>query len=100
MATKSNPGPYDCYANAEPDEPLFVLLARDPTADCLVRVWRALRAGDLDAANEAVYDGYIEVLNSAKPILSYDAPKLEEALRCFQDMRTWRRANRPKGGDK
>lgn len=29
MGTKNNPGAFDCYANAEPDEPMFVLLARD-----------------------------------------------------------------------
>jgi len=28
MATKKNPGEFDCYANAGPDEPMFVLLAR------------------------------------------------------------------------
>ena len=26
MGTKNNPGKFDCYANAKPDEPLFVLL--------------------------------------------------------------------------
>jgi hypothetical protein len=39
MGTKRNPGQYDCYAKAEPDEPMFVLLARDPTAPQLVRDW-------------------------------------------------------------
>ncbi len=44
MATKNDPGAYDCYANAQPDEPLFVLLARDPTGALLVGLWVALRA--------------------------------------------------------
>jgi len=39
MGTKSNPGEHDCYAKAEPDEPMFVLLARDPLAANLVREW-------------------------------------------------------------
>lgn len=43
MATKNNPGPYDCYANAEPDEPMFVLLGRDATAALVVTFWVALR---------------------------------------------------------
>lgn len=30
MGTKSNPTQFDCYANALPDEPMFILLARDP----------------------------------------------------------------------
>jgi hypothetical protein len=44
MGTKNNPGDFDCYANAEPDEPMFVLLGRDPTAAALVRLWAATRA--------------------------------------------------------
>lgn len=43
MGTKSNPGPFDCYANAQPDEPLFVLLARDRIGASLVRLWAAVR---------------------------------------------------------
>ena len=43
MHTKSNPGPYDCYANAAPDEPMFVLLGRDPTAAMVVTFWRKMR---------------------------------------------------------
>lgn len=39
MGTKENPGPSDCYAKAMPDEPVFVLLARDPQAPGLVRAW-------------------------------------------------------------
>lgn len=41
MGTKNNPGRYDCYAKAEPDEPMFTLLARDPTAPAAVRLWAA-----------------------------------------------------------
>jgi hypothetical protein len=39
MATKNNPGRFDCYENAKPDEPMFVLLGRDPMAGSLVRLW-------------------------------------------------------------
>ena len=39
MSTKNNPGPHDCYAKAAPDEPMFILLARDPMAPELVRQW-------------------------------------------------------------
>lgn len=39
MGTKADPGKYDCYAKAEPHEPYFVLLARDPYAPVLVRKW-------------------------------------------------------------
>ena len=43
MGTKSNPGQFDCYAKAAPDEPVFVLLGRDQHAPTLVRLWALLR---------------------------------------------------------
>lgn len=43
MATKNNPGTFDCYAAADPDEPLFILRGRDPMGGALVRLWAALR---------------------------------------------------------
>jgi hypothetical protein len=43
MATKNKPGRFDCYANAHPDEPMFVLLGRDPMAGSLVRQWASWR---------------------------------------------------------
>jgi hypothetical protein len=45
VGTKNNPDEFDCYANAEPDEPMFVLLARDPTAPSLLRWWVRMRKG-------------------------------------------------------
>lgn len=69
MGTKNEPGKFDCYANAESDEPMFVLLGRDPAAGATVRQWVALRlkAGDTGG------------------------PKLAEALRCAQSMDEWAR---------
>lgn len=43
MGTKNNPGPFDCYSKADPDEPMFVLLGRDPLAPFLVSLWASLR---------------------------------------------------------
>lgn len=43
MGTKLKPGKFDCYANAAADEPMFILLARDPLAPILVRLWADLR---------------------------------------------------------
>lgn len=43
MGTKNNPGRYDCYANAHPDEPLFILLGRDRIGGSLVRLWAAVK---------------------------------------------------------
>lgn len=51
MGTKNNPGKFDCYANAEPDEPMFVLLGRDKHAPTLVWLWAVLR--ELDGEDPA-----------------------------------------------
>ena len=57
MDTKLNPGKFDCYKKAEDDEPMFVLLARDPYASTLVRYWadheRAMNGGSTDKSKEA-----------------------------------------------
>lgn len=66
MGTKNNPGKFDCYQNAEPDEPMFVLLGRDPSASHLVRLWAYIR-------NEE----------------SEDENKLKEALGCADAMEQW-----------
>jgi hypothetical protein len=72
MGTKREPGNFDCYANAEPDEPMFTLLARDRMAPVLVELWAILRG----ATGE-------------------DAAKVKEAFDCAGNMRQWRRLNRP-----
>lgn len=46
MGTKTNPGEFDCYAKAETDEPVFVLLGRDKHAPTLVWLWALLRELD------------------------------------------------------
>lgn len=54
MGTKEKPGAYDCYANAEPDEPMFVLLGRDKHAPALVWLWAVLR--EIDQENPAIVE--------------------------------------------
>jgi hypothetical protein len=68
VATKNNPGKYDCYANADPDEPLFVLLARDRHAPALVWLWTVLRELDRE-----------------------EPEKLKEAQECCLAMMQWAR---------
>jgi hypothetical protein len=43
MGTKNDPGSFDCYDRAEPDEPYFILLGRDPASALTVRYWVSLR---------------------------------------------------------
>jgi hypothetical protein len=78
MGTKRDPGAFDCYANAEPDEPMFVLLARDPAAADLVEQWADARA-DLIAAGK-------------KP--ATDRGMVAEARQCAIAMRRWRAQHR------
>jgi hypothetical protein len=77
MATKQNPGPYDFYANALPDEPMFVLLARDPRAPALVEGWAEQRKTDIE--------------RGSRP--KSDMAMVHEARACGADMRLWRAAN-------
>lgn len=67
MGTKNNPGSFDCYTNAAPDEPMFVLLGRDKHAPQLVELWARQRSEE----NE-------------------DPAKVGEALKCAKAMRRWR----------
>ena len=68
MGTKNDPGRFDCYATADPDEPMFVLLARDKHAPMLVELWAAVRRLDGEDPN-----------------------KVREAFICAANMRLWHR---------
>lgn len=69
MTTKNNPGQFDCYANAKPDEPMFILLGRDKDAPALVRAWAKVREEQGE-----------------------DSKKVEEARACADAMEEWRGA--------
>lgn len=76
--SKNNPATWDCYKNAEPDEPMFIVLARDKDAPLLVRMWALLR-------EQAVEMG-------SKP--PKDLAQVAEARQCAYEMERWRRNNR------
>lgn len=77
MGTKNNPGQFDCYENADPDEPMFVLLARDPIAPMLVDAWAAQRFGSIDPSDQD------------------QLRKVQEARECAASMREWLNAQDP-----
>jgi hypothetical protein len=86
MGTKNNPGKFDCYEAAHPDEPMFVLLGRDPLAPHLVRLWALLRSGKLEEADKAVFF----LLLTARPYTSEpDTEKAAEAMECVAAMERW-----------
>mgnify|MGYP005725558921 CR=1 FL=1 len=80
MGTKNNPGDFDCYQNAEPDEPMFILLARDPDAPALVRTWCTARMARLQHDESAD--------------LEHELNKLKEAQKCARQMEEWHKENR------
>jgi hypothetical protein len=67
MATKNNPGRFDCYSKADPSEPMFILLGRDPVAPLVVLAWATLRA----------HCGH------------NDESQLIEAIECARAMQAW-----------
>ncbi len=58
MGTKNDPGKFDCYSKAEPDEPMFVLLGRDPAAPIVINLWADIRSrmGEEQAKVEEAHD--------------------------------------------
>ena len=77
MGTKNNPGPFNCYDSAHPDEPIFVLKASDPVAAIMVRFWAGVR----------------RLISYA--LLNHDWSKeqsrLNEAEQCAKTMDEWRK---------
>ncbi len=99
MSTKNNPGKFDCYANAAPDEEMFILLARDPLSDPLTYIWAMIRAGNRAEARIA----FEEMLHSAKSavyVLNPDSEKAQEAVDVAARMYLWRKAHKEGGIEK
>lgn len=86
MATKAHPGNFDCHANAEPHEPLFILLARDPLAAPLVAMWAAARTGDYASLDE-LQERLIDAAETKAPA---DFEKLHDAWHCAHAMDAYR----------
>lgn len=79
--TKTHPGAFRCYEAALPDEPMFVLLGRDPAAPATVRAWCRART------------------HEAKDSTPEDRERIDAAMREAGDMERWRAANRNPHGD-
>lgn len=77
MGTKTDKGNYDCYESALPDEPMFILVGRDPDFYRLVSMWAERRM--------------IDIKNGDRP--REDVHKVTEARQCAIDGAGWRREN-------
>jgi len=75
MGSRNNPGSYDCYDAAEPNEPMFILLGRDRDAAIVVKLWAMLRLQQIDLG--------------LRP--ETDRTQVAEALRCATEMEIWHR---------
>jgi hypothetical protein len=89
MGTKNNPGKYDCYAKADPDEPLFTLRGKDVSAPYLVEIWTAVRQGRYRPAMEALAAMFRDPRVIA--LTGGECEKFDEALACAGAMREWRK---------
>lgn len=77
MATKNNPGPFDCYANAGPDEPMFILLGRDALAPSLVRLWAHARLATNQLDAEKVNQAFEVVDAMRQELYARDKPAID-----------------------
>ncbi len=77
MGSKNNPGKFDCYNSALPDEPTFTLLARDPDFFRLVRKWAKRRSYAVQCGDRP----------------QSDMDMVVEADECAYDGREWRKKN-------
>jgi hypothetical protein len=71
MGTKNNPGEFDCYALALPNEPIFVLLGRDPDFARLVLSWANQRERMVMCGERDVHD--MKMVNGARGDALYGA---------------------------
>ena len=77
MGTKNNPGKFDCYANALPDEPMFILLSRDPTFYKYVFNWAEERIQQIKCGERP----------------DNDFAMVQEAIDCAKAGQNWRKDN-------
>jgi hypothetical protein len=77
MGTKLQELRDGCFARAMDDEPMFVLLSRDPSAPALVRQWADQRTGEVNAGTRP----------------ASDMEQILEARGCADRMEAWREAN-------
>lgn len=73
MSTKSTPGSFRCYEAALPDEPMFVILGRDPAGPATLHFW----------AQERIKQGKTKEID--------DNARIGACLRESEEMAAWRK---------
>lgn len=77
MTTKINPGKFNCYASAMPDEPIFTILGRDPAFPATVLFWREERARQGKNVSDDDVDRLVAALQEAAGAVSWRAQNLD-----------------------
>lgn len=88
--TKNNPGEYDCYAKADDDEEMFILLSRDPLAPILVQLWASLReqaSGNPSKVLEARQVASRMIIQRSTKIVAEAIQKQNTAEKCKERQR-------------
>jgi hypothetical protein len=79
MGTKAEPSVYDCWAKAEDDEEMFILLGRDRHASALVRLWAEMREREgedpmvVEEARECAERLEGQARTLGKPVMNFDS---------------------------
>jgi hypothetical protein len=83
VGTKNTPGPFDCYASAHPDEPMFVLLGRE------MMKWAHEHGRPIAGLGVATLAGVMELIRSVNHAhrkldqSSFSGPTSIEKVRMF-----------------
>jgi hypothetical protein len=86
MGSKNNPGKFDCLSKAEPDEPMFVLLGRDPVAPILINLWADIR-GRMGEEQEKVEEAVACAEACAAWLVAHDKyEKFKEAVAVTEEV--------------
>jgi len=87
MATKDNPGEFDCYKALANDEPYFLLRANDPCAPQIVLMWARLyierKMMDREGSDpEKVFAKYDEATTVAEAMELWHETRLLPCTKC------------------
>jgi hypothetical protein len=93
--SRKNPSPYDGMARVFPDEPYFLVRAKDPLAPALVELHAYIGAGQTGAARAKLEEILQAVGDAPRPPHPQDSPKHREAFLIAQAMEAWQRHRLP-----
>ncbi|MCW5723474.1 MAG: aspartate decarboxylase [Maricaulaceae bacterium] len=95
----ANPSPYDCLGKLFPEEPYFVLRAKDPAAPGLVEMFAYLYSGQTQAALQKLQEIAALIAAAPAPPRPAGSGKFRECFLISDAMERWRQpGHRESGG--